>query len=56
MEKYDKKSIVPPMSTFPNDNSEMFCNYAREEPMEERCLACSDPTCKHRGEKTLIEK
>lgn len=46
-------SIVPEMSTFPNSNPDMYCNYAREDPTKNRCLYCTEE-CRHQGKKTVF--
>lgn len=36
-------------------NNWMYCNYARMNPHEERCLNCDKKDCKHNGKHTIIE-
>ena len=36
-------------------NVYMYCNYARKNPREERCLNCNN-NCKHKGKHTIIDK
>lgn len=38
------------------DNIYMYCNYARMNPHEERCITCDRDDCKHKGKHTIIEK
>lgn len=37
------------------NNIQMYCNYARMKPYEERCLHCKND-CKHKGKHTIIYK
>lgn len=38
------------------ENPCFYCNYARENPYEERCLNCGMENCKHKGEHTILNK
>ena len=46
--------LVPGISE--SQNIYMYCNYARENPYEERRLSCDRENCKHKGKHTIIEK
>ena len=37
------------------ENVYMYCNYARMNPYEERCLECDKKDCKHYGKHTIIK-
>lgn len=50
----DKIYLVPGINE--RENVCMYCNYARMNPYEERCLYCDRKDCKHNGEHTIIEK
>ena len=50
---YSINSKVPELSTSVDANPDMYCNYAREEPFEERCLACKE-ACNHSGTHTIM--
>lgn len=39
-----------------SQNIYMYCNYARMNPYEERCLVCDREDCKHKGKHTIINK
>lgn len=39
-----------------SENMHMYCNYARMNPYEERCITCDRDDCKHKGKHTIIEK
>ena len=45
--------LVPDISE--SQNVYMYCNYARENPHEERCLSCDRENCNHKGKHTIIE-
>lgn len=45
--------LVPDMRESSNVN--MYCNYARMNPYEERCFVCERNDCKHKGEHTVIK-
>lgn len=45
--------LVPDINTKGNIN--MYCNYARLKPTEERCLKCENE-CKHKGKHTILER
>lgn len=45
--------LVPPITSYSNIN--MYCNYARMKPEEERCLNCEN-NCKHKGKHTILVK
>lgn len=47
------KSIVPSM--FEKSNPWMYCNYARMNPEEERCIKCRE-NCTHKGKHTIIRE
>ena len=38
-----------------NENIYMYCNYARMNPCEERCLTCKNK-CEHKGKHTILER
>lgn len=38
-----------------DQNVYMYCNYARMNPHEERCLSCNKDDCNHKGKHTIIE-
>lgn len=44
--------LVP--SIYSKPNAHMYCNYARMNPQEERCLKCKRD-CVHKGKHTIIE-
>lgn len=46
-------SIVPPLSTSVDSNPDGYCNFAREEPLVEKCLYCRKEDCKHSGKQTV---
>lgn len=46
-------TLVPDLDA--KENTFMYCNYARENPYEERCLSCIND-CKHKGKHTIIRK
>lgn len=48
-----KMSLVPALTEA--ENVAMFCNYARREPYEQRCLTCKEQ-CEHAGKQTIIMK
>lgn len=50
----NKVYLVP--SLYQNENIWMYCNYARMNPYEERCLKCDNNTCQHQGKHTVITK
>lgn len=52
--KYRMISVVPGPMDY-ESNPEMYCNLAREDPMIERCLTCTE-NCKHAGKKTVFFK
>ncbi len=37
------------------ENLYMYCNWARMNPYEERCLVCDRNDCKHKGKHTILE-
>ena len=37
------------------ENLYMYCNWARMNPYEERCLVCDRNDCKHKGERTILK-
>ncbi len=37
------------------ENVWMYCNYARMNPYEERCLNCQND-CQHKGKHTILER
>lgn len=39
-----------------SENITMYCNYARMNPYEERCITCDRDNCKHKGKHTIIER
>lgn len=39
-----------------SENITMYCNYARMNPYEERCLICDQSDCEHKGKHTIIER
>lgn len=39
-----------------SENITMYCNYARMNPYEERCITCDRDDCKHKGKHTIIER
>lgn len=43
--------LVP--SLYEKANAYMYCNYARMNPHEERCLACKKK-CQHKGKHTIL--
>ena len=45
--------LVPPITV--KINIHMYCNWARMNPYEERCLNC-ERDCKHKGEHTILVK
>ena len=47
-----KVYLVPDI--YERDNYYLYCNYARRNPEEERCLSCEND-CKHKGEHTVID-
>lgn len=49
----DKIYLVP--SIYQKENIQMYCNYARMKPTEERCLNCQNE-CKHKGKHTILTK
>ena len=38
-----------------SENITMYCNYARMNPYEKRCLICDQSDCEHKGKHTIIE-
>lgn len=46
-------SLVPGINE--RENVYMYCNYARMNPYEERCLECDRKDCEHNGEYTRLE-
>lgn len=48
-----KICLVPSMEASSNIN--MYCNWARMKPQEERCLNCEN-NCKHKGKHTILVK
>lgn len=38
------------------ENTFMYCNYARMNPFEERCLNCEQENCNHKGTHTILER
>lgn len=50
MDKIKSNTVVPPLGTMVDSNPQMYCNFAREEPNENRCLNCKESNCKHCGE------
>lgn len=49
-----KVYLVPGINE--RENVYMYCNYARMNPYEERCLHCDRKDCEHNGKHTIIEK
>ena len=50
-----KISIIPPLNdNYVNSNPNYYCNYAREDPLIERCLYCNEKECKHHGKQTVV--
>lgn len=47
-------SLVPDINE--RENVYMYCNYARMNPYEERCLKCDKKDCKHYGKHTITKK
>lgn len=45
--------LVP--SIYAKENIMFYCNYARMNPQEERCLHCEN-NCKHKGKHTILIK
>ena len=45
--------LVPKLND--KDNIYLYCNYARQNPKEERCLHCEND-CKHKGKHTIIKR
>lgn len=43
--------LVPHITN--KDNVYMYCNYARNNPKEERCLNCKND-CVHKGKHTIL--
>jgi hypothetical protein len=43
--------LVPSLQV--KENICMYCNYARMNPYEERCVDCKND-CKHKGKRTII--
>ena len=39
-----------------SENIAMYCNYARMNPHEERCLICDRSDCEHKGKHTIIKR
>lgn len=37
-------------------NIHMYCNYARMNPHEERCITCDRGDCKYKGKHIIIER
>lgn len=50
----EKIYLVP--SAWQRENPWMYCNYARMNPYEERCLNCKNSECQHQGKHTIITK
>ena len=50
----DKIYLVPSLTQ--RENIWMYCNYARMNPHEERCLNCKSSKCQHQGKHTVIIK
>ena len=48
----DKKIYLVP-SLYEKENIWMYCNWARMNPYEERCLNCIND-CKHKGKHTIL--
>lgn len=46
-------SLVP--SLYKKENVYMYCNYARMNPNEEKCLVCKKK-CKHKGKHTILKR
>ena len=49
----NKIYLVPDL--YNRENPWMYCNYARMNPQEERCLMCKND-CNHKGKHTILEK
>ena len=49
-----KKIYLVP-SLYEKENIWMYCNWARMNPYEERCLYCEN-NCKHKGKHTVLMK
>ena len=49
----NKIYLVPDL--YNRENPWMYCNYARMNPQEERCLMCQND-CNHKGKHTILEK
>lgn len=45
--------LVPSINE--RQNIYMYCNYARMNPHEERCLDCKR-NCKHKGKHTILDR
>ena len=45
--------LVP--SLYEKENVYMYCNYARINPQEERCLVCKKE-CEHKGNHTILRR
>lgn len=50
----NKIFLVPGINE--SENMHMYCNYARMNPYEERCITCDRDDCKHKGKHTIIER
>lgn len=49
-----KKKIYLVPSLYEKENLYMYCNFARMNPFEERCLNCDKDNCKHKGKHTIL--
>ena len=45
--------LVPSITE--KENINMYCNWARMKPTEERCLNCENK-CKHKGKHTILSR
>lgn len=52
--KVVKDFLVPEINE--SSNIHMYCNYARMNPHEERCITCDRGDCKYKGNHTIIER